>query len=202
MSTSTSTLTEYSPSPHQFASVPSLGTAQSTQSSGIARTYKQASQLFVTRRIKEALETLDSLIQRTDSPHDDVNGEAFEQAEAQSQQQHPAPIASASRGARVKVWSLYISIVNEIVEMGSDAGKHTFGASRWKQYATKARDGSIWAEVVDVGYAGIEGDVDAEVVANLCVELVDFFPYRLLTRFKGHSVVGSCTIATINPTAS
>lgn len=169
MSTSTSTLTESNPTSRQISSVSSLSASQSAQPSSIARIYRQASQLFVTRRIKEALETLEPVIQRSELPRDDLNGESYEQSESRIQEQQAALIASASRGARVKIWSLYISIVNEVVEMGPDAGKQTFGASRWKHFVTMARDGSLWTEIVDVGYTGAEGDVDAEVVANLCV---------------------------------
>ena len=170
MSTSTATLTESNHSSRQLSSVSSLSASQPSQPSSIARIYKQSSQLFVTRRIKEALETLQPLIQSTSSPPpDNIDGESYDQSESQPSDPQPPQIASASRGARVKVWSLYISIVNEIVELGWQTGKEVFGASSWKQFAAKARDGSIWAEVVDNGYAGAEGDVDAEVVANLWV---------------------------------
>ncbi|KAL9048100.1 MAG: hypothetical protein Q9162_007856 [Coniocarpon cinnabarinum] len=170
MSTSTATLTESSHSSRQISSISSLHASQTSKSTNIARVYKSASQLFVTRRIQEALDTLEPVIQRPEtSSGDELDGDKFAAHNEESPEQQLAPIATASRGARVKVWSLYISIVNEVVEMGSEAGKKAFGAARWKQYQTKVRDGGIWAEVVEVGYSGIDGEVDAEVVANLSV---------------------------------
>jgi len=77
------------------------------------------------------------------------------------------PIATASRGARVKTWSLYISILNEVVGMGSVDGRKILGSSRWIELVAKARDGGVWEEVVREGYGGVEGNVDADVVANL-----------------------------------
>lgn len=53
--------------------------------------------------------------------------------------------------------------------MGPEEGKRVFGLARWKKLVAKAREGSIWTEVVREGYAGMEGDVDADVVANLSV---------------------------------
>ena len=57
--------------------------------------------------------------------------------------------------------------MNEIIEMGPEVGKQTFGTAQWRRFISMARDGGIWAEVVDIGYSGVEGEVDAEVVANL-----------------------------------
>ena len=185
MSTSTATLTESSPALRQIHSISSATSIHSPQPSYIARVYKQASQLFVTRRIKEALETLEPLIQIPEpSPQDDVGGDTLEGADSQAQQRQAAPISTGSRGARVKVWSLYISIVNEIIELGSQEGKQVFGAKAWKEFATKARDASIWTEIVDSGYNGMEGDVDAEVVANLATLLLAHAPNQKVTQHR------------------
>jgi hypothetical protein len=54
-----------------------------------------------------------------------------------------------------------------VVELGAEEGKHAFGSARWKQLVSKCRDGSVWDEVVRDGYAGVEGDVDPDVVVNL-----------------------------------
>ena len=40
-------------------------------------------------------------------------------------------------------------------------------AKPWFVYLLECRDGSIWDNVVRDGYAGVEGDVDADVVINL-----------------------------------
>ena len=54
-----------------------------------------------------------------------------------------------------------------LVELGAEEGKHAFGSARWKQLVSRCRDGSVWDDVVRDGYAGVEGDVDADVVVNL-----------------------------------
>ena len=51
--------------------------------------------------------------------------------------------------------------------MGPDAGKQAFGGLQWKHFVSMARDGGLWADIVEIGYSGVEGNVDAEVVANL-----------------------------------
>jgi len=67
------------------------------------------------------------------------------------------------------VWSFYLTFLNAVVELGPEEGKHAFGSSKWKALVQKARDGSIWPEVVRDGYHGSDGDVDADVVINLYV---------------------------------
>jgi len=78
-----------------------------------------------------------------------------------------APIASATKNARCKVWGLYVSILNEVVELGPDDGKKAVGSARWKGLVDKTSSCSVWEEVVQNGYRGNEGSVDIEVVALL-----------------------------------
>lgn len=125
----------------------------------IAKAYRQAAQLFLTRRLPEALSTIEPIITPPcqEEPRESQDGELAGYA----------PIATASRGTRVKVWSFYLTFLNSVVELGAEEGKHAFGSARWKQLVSKCRDGSVWDDVVRDGYAGVEGDVDAEVVVNL-----------------------------------
>ena len=78
-----------------------------------------------------------------------------------------APIARASQRSRIKVWSLYLTLLNSVAELGPEVGKKEFGGKEWKNLVAKAQDGTVWNEVVDIGYGGIEGNVDADVVFNL-----------------------------------
>jgi hypothetical protein len=126
------------------------------QTSQIAKTYRQAAQLFLTRRLPEALSTIEPVISCGSS---EQNGD----------HSLTAPIASATRGTRIKVWGFYLTFLNAVVELGPEEGKHAFGSTKWKQLVTRARDGTVWEEVVRDGYSGIEGNVDADVVINLCV---------------------------------
>jgi hypothetical protein len=79
----------------------------------------------------------------------------------------PAPVARASRSSRIKVWSLYLTVLNAILELDTDEGKDTFGTQEWRALCHKVREGEVWEEVVRNGYHGVEGDVDADVVINL-----------------------------------
>jgi hypothetical protein len=140
------------------SSVSSL-TSSRPQSSQIAKAYRQAAQLFLTRRLPEALSTIEPII--APPAKDDVDESRTGDLSVF------APVASASRGTRVKVWSFYLTFLNSVVELGAEEGKNAFGSTRWKQLVSKCRDGSIWEDVVRQGYAGNEGDVDADVVVNL-----------------------------------
>lgn len=127
------------------------------QASHIAKSYRQAAQLFLTRRLPEALSTIEPIIT---SPTPDLNASA-------DTVKVLAPIATASKGTRVKVWSFYLTFLNAVIELGPEEGKHAFGSTRWRGMVNMVRDGSIWEEVVQSGYSGNEGAVDHDVVINL-----------------------------------
>ncbi|KJZ72194.1 hypothetical protein HIM_08459 [Hirsutella minnesotensis 3608] len=144
-------------SSYSFASASSsTATPSSRHSSHISKTYRQASTLFLTRRLPEALTTLTPLI----TPPEPVdNGE-------------PAPVTRASRTTRIKVWSLYLTILNAVLEMEPQEGKDAFGNQEWRALCAKVRDSLVWEEVVRNGYHGVEGDVDSDVVINLATLLL------------------------------
>lgn len=150
---------EMSNSRYLSSSISSLSSSRQ-QSSQIAKAYRQAAQLFLTRRLPEALSTIEPII--IPAPQEETNGDGDN-----GDLVGYAPIATASRGSRVKVWSFYLTFLNAVVELGAEEGKHAFGSTRWKQLVSKCRDGSVWDDVVRDGYAGVEGDVDADVVINL-----------------------------------
>ncbi|RCI16281.1 hypothetical protein L249_2173 [Ophiocordyceps polyrhachis-furcata BCC 54312] len=131
----------------------SASSTAARRSSHVSKTYRQASTLFLTRRLPEALTTLTPLI----VPAED--GE-------------PAPVAKASRTTRIKVWSLYLTILHAVVEMEAGDGKEAFGNQEWRTLCAKVRDGLVWEEVVRDGYHGVEGDVDSDVVINLATLLL------------------------------
>ncbi|TGJ80335.1 hypothetical protein E0Z10_g8419 [Xylaria hypoxylon] len=128
--------------------------------SQISKTYRQASQLFLTRRLPEALSTLLPLITPL-TEGSDANGLT-----------EPAPVVRASRATRIKVWSLYLTILNAILELDSEEGKDAFGTQEWRTLCQKVRSGDVWEEVVQFGYHGVEGDVDSDVVINLATLLL------------------------------
>ena len=131
--------------------------------SGISKVYKQASDLFLTRRFQEALVTIEPLI-TAPKPQLETSDDENETK--------PAPVALASRGTRIKVWSFYLNLLNEIAELGPEDGKAAFGNKEWKSLVAKAQDGSVWEEVVNIGYGGNEANVDADVVIALATLLL------------------------------
>ncbi|KAI9845245.1 MAG: hypothetical protein M1837_005001 [Sclerophora amabilis] len=142
------------------SSISSLSTSKSSRggSSEISRTYRQASSLFLTRRIAEALSALEPIIaSSTHSPGQETR-DGFADV---------APIASASKSSRIKVWSLYLTILDAIINLGPEEGRNTFGSKTWRALLSKAQEGKVWEEIVQEGYGGVEGDVDADVVINL-----------------------------------
>lgn len=143
------------------SSISSLASSRtSQQTNSISRAYRQASQLFLTRRLPEALSTVLPLI----TPQTDKT--------SSNGYTEPAPIARASKSTRVKVWSLYLTILNAILELDPSEGKDAFGAQEWRSLCTKVRDGDVWEEVVQFGYHGSEGEVDCDVVINLATILL------------------------------
>ena len=139
------------------SSFESLSSPRQT-SSLISKTYKQASNFYLTRRLVEALSTIEPIVTGPKVPDED---------NIEDEPPAQAPVASASHGSRIKVWSFYLTLVNAIIELGSEEGKAIFGNKEWKSLSAKVQDGSIWEEVVQTGYSGIEGNVDSEVVVSL-----------------------------------
>ena len=138
------------------SSISSLSSSTSSRqtSSQISKIYRQSSTLFLTRRLPESLSTILPVI-TPPNPEDSPS--------------ELAPVARASRTTRIKVWSLYLTILNAIVELDPDEGKQAFGSSDWRALVSKVREGDVWEEVVRNGYGGVEGGVDSDVVINLYV---------------------------------
>ena len=127
-------------------------------SSEISKTYKHASQLYLTRRLAEAYEALQSVIK----PSVQTNGH-------QSDEDVPplAPIATATTSQRIKTWSLYATLLNAILDLGSEDGKSEFGQKLYREIVRLVQTSEVWEQVVQDGYRGRESSVDAEVVYNL-----------------------------------
>lgn len=122
----------------------------------MSRIYKQASSLFLTRRLEEALTTLETLISPTNLETEDAD-----------ERSDSALVTSSSRGTRIKVWSLYLTLLDAIIDLGPAEGKATFGSTQWKAMVASAQNGTVWDMIIRQGYRGLEGEVDADVVINL-----------------------------------
>ncbi|TKA29812.1 hypothetical protein B0A50_03176 [Salinomyces thailandicus] len=181
-STETMTMQDSLHSDYLSSSFSNLSRSRSTNSL-IVRTYKQATQLYLTKRFKEALETLEPIIspQRQES-------EDGEEGPDEHQEESPgissAPVAQSSKGTRTKVWVFYLSLLHAIVDLGAEEGKLVFGSARWRQLANKAHEGTVWDEVVNAGYGGEEGEVDPDVVVNLSTLLIGHMSSQRLNQTK------------------
>ena len=163
MSTTSTDTAIYNPNDDVFttsrflgSSIEPLSPSRNTNSQ-TSKTYKQARDLFLTRRLPEAYSTIRSL----------VNVPTVSDESPDNDRPRNAPVAAASRNQRIKIWSLYLTLLNAIQELGPQEGGAQFGNKEWTRLTSKASDSSIWSEVVRTGYGGVEGNVDADVVVNL-----------------------------------
>lgn len=136
------------------SSHPSLNHVTKRASSEISKVYKHASQLFLTRRLLEAYEALQPVV----TPPGKTRPE---DSPAQ------APVATATTSQRIKIWSLYVTLLNSIVDLGNEEGKQIFGQKEYREIVRNVQSGDIWQQLARDGYQGREGSVDAEVVYNL-----------------------------------
>lgn len=143
-----------SSSQHLSSSQASLNQSSKRTSSEISKIYKHASQLFLTRRLLEAYEALQPIVTPPGKKRPD-------DSPAQ------APVATATTSQRIKIWSLYVTLLNSIVDAGYEEGGNIFGHKSYGDIVRNVRNGNIWDQVVKDGYQGREGSVDAEVVYNL-----------------------------------
>lgn len=170
---STMTMQDTLDSQYLTSSFSNLSRSRSTNSL-IVRTYKQATQLYLTRRFKEALEVLEPIV-TPQQQNGATNGEGTAGA---------APVAQSTKGTRTKVWVFYLSLLHAIIELGPEDGKLVFGSTRWRQLANKAREGSVRDEITRAGYGGQEGEVDADVVVILATLLLGHMPTQKLNQQK------------------
>ena len=126
----------------------------------LSKVYKQASELYLTRRLPECLAMLEPSV----FPYRSVDENSKEDENLEV-----AMIATASRSLRVKLWNLYLTLLNDIVDLGASEGRSTIGNRKWKELVTVVQNGEIWNQVVKIGYGGVEANVDADVVVNLSV---------------------------------
>ncbi|KAK5689398.1 hypothetical protein LTR17_026277 [Elasticomyces elasticus] len=160
--TSTLTYQDNADTAYLSSSLSSLSRSRSTNSL-IVRTYKEATSLYLTKRFKEALEVLEPIITVQDPENDEhTNGHVTT----------ASPIAQSSRTTRTKVWVFYLSLLHAIIDLGAEEGKLIFGSAHWKALASKAREGTVWQDIIQSGYGGEEASVDADVVVNLATLLL------------------------------
>jgi hypothetical protein len=108
----------------------------------ISHIYKSCTNLFLTRRLPEALAALQPVVN-----------------------DRSASIRQCPRALRIKFWGLYLAILDAAAKMGATEGKATWGEKEWPELVGKIRNGFVWDEV-NMAY-GNEGRVDADVIVTL-----------------------------------
>ncbi|KAF4553392.1 Hypothetical protein D9617_7g031190 [Elsinoe fawcettii] len=194
-SVTSTTTTHEDPSHYLSSSISSLS-SQRAQSSWLAKTYRQAAQLYLTRRLAEALDAIEPAVFPDAFLQGQTNGSSDEDGAWTT-----APVAQSSRGTRVKIWSFYLTLLNAIIELGPEEGKLAFGSTKWKTISTKARTGNIWDEVIRHGYGGAEGQVDGEVVANLATLLLTHMTEQRLNQQRLETYLSACMNPAFDVTA-
>lgn len=126
----------------------------------LSRRYRKARNLFLTQQFTQAFEETTLLLE----PHD-----AFEDIVETGREDTVvgAPVSFAKRSLRVKVWSLYLTLLSTFMGAGTQKASAWIGAQTWESLDTSLRSGSIWQRVVEVGYAGDELALDHEVIVAL-----------------------------------
>lgn len=154
--------------------------------SEVSKVYKRSSELFLTRRLPEAFSAIGQIISIPRPSGETAKDEDM---------LRKAPITAASRRDRIKVWVLYLTMLNAIADLDSEDGKVAFGNKAWRDIVAKAQNGIIWEEVVNVGYDGIVGNVDADVVISLATLLLA----QSTTQISNQQHLESYLSAAINP---
>ncbi|KIW69850.1 hypothetical protein PV04_02173 [Phialophora macrospora] len=166
------------------SSVSSLNQSSKRTSSEISKVYKHASQLFLTRRLLESYEALQPVITPPSHSKPDDSPAL-------------APIATATTSQRIKIWSLYVTLLNSIVDLGDAEGRQVFGSKEYRELRGRVQNGDIWEQVVRDGYQGREGSVDAEVVYNLSNLLLSQAPNQQLNQSRLETYFSSSSQPTL-----
>ncbi|KAF2150575.1 hypothetical protein K461DRAFT_259040 [Myriangium duriaei CBS 260.36] len=184
----TSVTTAHDDPSHYLSSSISSLSSQRAQSSWLAKTYRQAAQLYLTRRLTEALDAIEPAV----FPEAFFSAQSASSSDDDHVSRTAAPVAHSSKGTRVKIWSFYLTLLNAIIELGPEEGKIAFGSTRYKGIVSKAKNGSIWDEVIRHGYNGSEGQVDGEVVANIATLVLTHMPDQRLNQQRLENHLSAC----------
>lgn len=128
-----------------------------SSSKRLEKLYRHAADSFLTRQYDVAYTILEPVVSLP-APKSKV---------------HPAPevarMAEASKSLRIKIWCLYLTLLQAIIIRDMEDRDHIGGHREFRSFYAKIQDGHIWDEVVSVGYDGVEERVDIEVVISLSV---------------------------------
>ncbi|KAI5286457.1 hypothetical protein KEM54_006773 [Ascosphaera aggregata] len=139
------------------------------------RIYKEALELFVTRRLPASLEAINALVLPPSLQPQHQREECMSSGGIHGSGGLPAnaaAVSAAPANLRVKIWNLYITLLSAIVDLGTEDGSEEFGEDQWRAMASSVRNGRIWEYVVRAGYQGKEGLVDGDIVFNLATLLL------------------------------
>ncbi|KAL9112621.1 MAG: hypothetical protein Q9227_003192 [Pyrenula ochraceoflavens] len=183
-SSGSSTVTSLSNSQHLSSSASSFSPARKA-SPEISKIYKHASELFLTRRLGEALSILRPIVNPSTPQTEAYNEEPSPRSQA--------PIATATTSQRIKIWNIYITVLSSISDLSHDEGATEVGYKEYKAIVSQVQDGRVWEQVIRDGYGGKEGSVDAEIVYNLTNLSLQHSPNQQLTQTRLENYLSSST---------
>ncbi|CAZ82970.1 unnamed protein product [Tuber melanosporum] len=145
--------------PRMTSSVSASTPEQVVAPATVSRVYRVATNLFLTRRVPDALMVLQPIIADSVSPR-----------------------VRCSRTLRIKVWSLYFAILDATAKMGPEEGKKVWGAQEWRRIVSRVRSGAVWNEAIQI--YGEEGRIDGDVVNTLVMLLLAHSQDQTVTQKK------------------
>ena len=123
-------------------------------------TYKRARDFYLVQQFGEAFDEISSLL-------NDNNVFVADLDNGPGSARTQAPVFHANMGLKVKIWSLYLTLLNTLRDVGGQKASAYVGAQRWQRLSESLHNGSIWQHVVDVGFAGDEQVMDIDIVIAL-----------------------------------
>ncbi|TGZ80921.1 hypothetical protein EX30DRAFT_371938 [Ascodesmis nigricans] len=145
---------------------PVVQAPRKTPSQIASKAYKNSTNLFLTRRLGEAMQGLLPIIDA-----------------------EPGALNQCPKALRIKLWSLYLAIMDAAAKMTPSEGKAMWGAQEWPQLVARIRSGEVWEEA-NRSY-GDEGRVDPEVIVTLATLLLSHCPDQSVTQKRIEAFIGA-----------
>jgi len=159
MSTTSTDTAYYDPSGATLtSSLDSLLQPAHSSNKQISKDYDLAQGYFSSKQFREAYDILETLISLPKPKAGDVEDSALA---------GKSPVTTAKSSLRVKVWVLYLKLLDALIGSGSNERVAEFGRATWREITSRVQDSTIWKQVLQDGYGGILANVEAEVVWKL-----------------------------------
>lgn len=164
----------YNPTPNSPASSQLVTSATAPTSAKwnsffkqISKVYEHAKSLYASKELVQAYNALQPLVTPSNFQSNELTFDT-------------APVADAKHSQRVKVWSLYCNLVQDILATDYDLGTAKFSNATY-EYVKSQAEGTVWDYVIQVGYGGRLSAVDSATVIHMSVMPYDRISNMWLT---------------------